>query len=72
MLQPGGKLVIANFLPTMYDIGYMEACMDWFLIYRDRFEMMGLTEFIEQSDITEIKVSVEENQSIVFLEVVRS
>jgi hypothetical protein len=34
--------------------------------------MMGLTEFIEQSDIKEIKVSVEENQSIVFLEVVRS
>lgn len=72
MLQPGGKLVIANFLPTMYDIGYMEACMDWFLIYRDRFEMMGLTELINQSDIQEIKVSVEENQSIVFLEVVRS
>lgn len=72
MLQPGGKLVIANFLPTIDDIGYMEACMDWFLIYRDRFEMMGLTEFIKQSDIRDIKVSVEENQNIVFLEVVRS
>ena len=72
MLQSGGKLVIANFLPTMDDIGYMEACMDWFLIYRDRFEMMGLTELIEQSEIQEIRVTVEENQSIVFLEVVRS
>jgi extracellular factor (EF) 3-hydroxypalmitic acid methyl ester biosynthesis protein len=72
MLQPGGKLVIANFLPTMEDIGYMEACMDWFLIYRDRFEMMGLTAFIEQSAIQNIRISVEENQSIIFLEVIRS
>ena len=72
MLQPGGKLVIANFLPTIEDIGFMEACMDWFLVYRDRFEMMGLTEFIKQSDIQDIKVSVEENQNIIFLEIVRS
>jgi extracellular factor (EF) 3-hydroxypalmitic acid methyl ester biosynthesis protein len=72
MLKSGGKLVVANFLPTIEDIGYMEACMDWFLIYRDRFEMMGLTESIVQSAIQEIRVSVEENQSIVFLEVVRS
>ena len=72
MLQPGGKLVIANFLPTIEDIGFMEACMDWFLVYRDRFEMMGLTEFIKQSEIQDIKVSVEENQNIIFLEVVRS
>jgi extracellular factor (EF) 3-hydroxypalmitic acid methyl ester biosynthesis protein len=72
MLQPGGKLVIANFLPTMGDIGYMEACMDWFLIYRDRFAMMGLTELIDQSDIHEVRISVEENQSIIFLEVIRS
>jgi hypothetical protein len=72
MLEPGGKLVIANFLPTIEDIGFMEACMDWFLVYRDRFEMMGLTEFIKQSDIQDIKVSVEENQNIIFLEVVRS
>jgi extracellular factor (EF) 3-hydroxypalmitic acid methyl ester biosynthesis protein len=72
MLQPGGKLVIANFLPTIDDIGYMEACMDWFLIYRDRFEMMGLTEFIDQSEIDEVTISVEENKNIVFLEVIRN
>ncbi len=72
MLQPGGKLVIANFLPDIDDIGYMEACMDWFLIYRDRFEMMGLTELIDQSEIHKVTISVEENRNIIFLEVVRT
>ncbi len=72
MLKPGGKLVVANFLPSIHDIGYMEACMDWFLVYRNRMEMMGLTELIPQHDMREILVTVEENQNIVFLEVTRS
>lgn len=72
MLKPGGKLVIANFLPTIQDIGYMEACMDWFLVYRDRMDMMGLTELIDQADMRDIQVSVEENQNIIFLEVTRT
>ncbi len=71
MLKPGGKLVIANFLPSIHDIGYMEACMDWFLVYRNRMDMMGLTELIPQHDMREILVTVEENQNIVFLEVTR-
>ncbi len=71
MLQPGGKLVIANFLPSIDDIGYMEACMDWFLVYRDRFEMMGLTRLIPQVLISDVRVTTEENQNIVFLEVTR-
>ena len=72
MLKSGGKLVIANFLPTIDDIGYMEACMDWFLVYRDRLDMMGLTELIDQADMRDIQVSVEENQNIIFLEVTRA
>lgn len=72
MLKPGGKLVIANFLPTIDDIGYMEACMDWFLIYRDRMDMMALTNLIPQVELSHIRVHVEENQNIIFLEVTRS
>lgn len=72
MLKSGGKLVLANFLPTIDDIAYMEACMDWFLVYRNRLDMMSLTEKINQSEIRDINVSVEENQNIIFLEVTRA
>jgi extracellular factor (EF) 3-hydroxypalmitic acid methyl ester biosynthesis protein len=72
MLKPGGKLVIANFVPTIRDIGYMEACMDWFLVYRDRMQMMGLTNLIPQVELSRIQVHVEENQNIIFLEVTRT
>ena len=72
MLKPGGKLVIANFVPTIFDIGYMEACMDWFLVYRDRMDMMALTNLIPQIELNQIRVHVEENQNIIFLEVTRA
>ena len=72
MLKSGGKLVLANFLPNIHDIGYMEACMDWFLVYRDRMDMMGLTELIDQVEMRDIQISVEKNQNIIFLEVTRA
>jgi SAM-dependent methyltransferase len=40
-LRPGGSLVVANFAPELPDIGYMEAVMDWRLIYRDERGVAG-------------------------------
>jgi SAM-dependent methyltransferase len=42
MLKPGGRLLLANFAPTLRDIGYMEVVMDWRLIYRTTQEMQSL------------------------------
>jgi len=71
MLRPGGRLLVANFLPGVRDIGYMEAYMDWFLIYRTRREMVDLTMEIPENEIREMTVFTEENQNIIFLQVLR-
>lgn len=45
-LLPGGRLLVANFLP-IWESGYMEAFMDWHLIYRSRREIEDLAGGIE-------------------------
>jgi hypothetical protein len=72
MLLPGGRLVIANFQPRIRDIGYMEACMDWSLVYRDRHDMVGLTSLIDDYELGELCVTREENRNIVFIEIEKS
>ena len=70
MLRPGGRLVVANFLPEIRDVGYMEAFMDRDLIYRTRAEMMELTMNIPQADLGDVRVfSDEESTNILFLEI---
>lgn len=72
MLRSGGQVVLANFLPTIRDIGYMEAFMDWQLIYRTRQEMMDLINELPQSKIKYIQLFAEENQNIMFVIITRS
>ncbi len=67
MLRPRGRLLIANFLPGIPDVGYMESFMDWKLIYRDRGAMLQLADDIPQEQIREIRIVAEENQNIIFL-----
>jgi len=40
-LAPGGRIVLANFLPAHLSVGFMDAVMDWQLIYRDEIELEG-------------------------------
>jgi 2-polyprenyl-3-methyl-5-hydroxy-6-metoxy-1,4-benzoquinol methylase len=73
MLRPGGKLVLANFLPHIHinGVGYMETYMDWKLICRTRHEMDDLTFEIPEDDIEEVRLFKREKRNIVFLEVTR-
>jgi len=41
-LKPGGRLLIANFLPNCYGRGYLSAFMDWHLKYRSVDELRNL------------------------------
>jgi SAM-dependent methyltransferase len=72
MLRPGGKLFVANFLPGVRDVGYMETLMDWNLIYRSRRDMVDLTMDIPEEEIKEINLISEECKNIVFLQLTRN
>jgi hypothetical protein len=69
MLRPRGRLMVANFLPGVRDIGYMEAYMDWQLVYRSRQDMIDLTAEIPESEIRDIRLTSEDQRNIIFLEV---
>lgn len=71
MLNPRGRLLLANFFPDIGGIGYMESYMQWKLIYRTRQEMLIMTDNIPQQDIRDIRIFTEENQNIIFLQVTK-
>ncbi|QEG43012.1 class I SAM-dependent methyltransferase [Roseimaritima ulvae] len=70
-LRPGGRLVVANFLPEIRDVGYMEMYMDWHLIYRSRGDMLTLADDLLQSSVEEIRVIAERNENVVIMELVK-
>jgi hypothetical protein len=72
MLAHGGKLTIANFLPGIYDVGYMEAVMDWWLIYRDEQAMLDLTVNIPSDAILNIRQYHDPDDNITFLEIYKA
>lgn len=71
MLSSGGTLMIANFLPNIADIGYMEAVMDWWLLYRDEAAMLSLISGIPPEEIQNIKQYRDPDENITFLELTR-
>lgn len=70
-LRPRGRLLVANFLPGIRDVGYMESYMGWKLIFRTRQEMLELSQEIPQAEIRDIRIFAEENQNIIFLQVTK-
>jgi len=71
MLRPGGSFLIANFLPGIRDVGYMEAIMDWNLVYRSRKDMIELTQDLPESAIEKLELWSEEALNILFLRITK-
>jgi hypothetical protein len=71
MVRPGGSMLIANFLPDIADVGYMEAMMDWELVYRSRSDMIGLLTDVPEAEIENVELWSEAGQNIIFLRVTK-
>ena len=72
LTKPGGKVWIANFAPGIDDIAFMEAFMDWWLIYRDEAQMQALADqALPPAELDSTRVFTEHENNIVFLEAVR-
>jgi extracellular factor (EF) 3-hydroxypalmitic acid methyl ester biosynthesis protein len=72
MLAPGGRLLIANFAPTLRDIGYMETYMGWKLIYRTPEQMQSLADEIPRAQIASGRLFWDDHHNIVFLDLTRA
>jgi len=71
-LRAGGRLIVPNFLPGVSDVGYMECCMDWWLVYRDAASMLSLLGEIDQTHVASTRTFTEAAENIIFLEVQRA
>jgi extracellular factor (EF) 3-hydroxypalmitic acid methyl ester biosynthesis protein len=67
MLNPGGRMLVANFVPGIPDVGYMESFMDWYLIYRNESEMRELASDVPKNEIATLELSSDDTGNIIYL-----
>lgn len=67
MLNPGGRLLIANFAPDLTDAAYLESFMDWHPAYRNEREMLDLLAGIVAADIAEADLSFDAMRGVAYL-----
>jgi extracellular factor (EF) 3-hydroxypalmitic acid methyl ester biosynthesis protein len=70
-LSPGGRLVTPNFAPNTFGAAYMEAFMDWWLVYRDEKRLESLLEQLPAGMFSGVRTFREHEGQIVFLDLVR-
>jgi hypothetical protein len=72
MLRPGGQLLLGNVVANMPGAAYIEAYMDWWLIYRDRAAMSDLMAALPANVVSSQRIFDEEQRQIIFLELTKA
>lgn len=68
LLAPGGRLVIANFVPGGSGRGYMELFMDWTLVLRTETQMRELA---QAAGAAQVHSFVDPHRNVVYAELLR-
>jgi hypothetical protein len=71
LLAPGGTLLIGNYVPGIFEAGYMEAFMRWHLVYRSPLELTRLCDVLPQNDICCAGPILDDFGNIAYLKIVR-
>jgi SAM-dependent methyltransferase len=66
-LRPGGTLLVANFAPNLREIGYMEAIMDWVLIYRNEIDVDRFAADIPRAEVADLSITRDSGANVVYL-----
>ena len=72
LLNPNGRLMYANFATDIFGIGYMEAAMDWWLIYRDAQQTRALSDEIDKTQVKTMTEYTDPGRNIYFVELERA
>lgn len=68
MLRPGGRLVLANFVPNTSDRGYMELFMDWHLVFRNESQMCKIA---TDAGAGSLRSFLDPHRNVVYVELTR-
>lgn len=71
MLNPGGRLLVANYLPNIDDIGYMEVFMGWRPNCRSSQQLHDLAADLPQADTARKSIFHDSNGNVGFFEIER-
>ncbi|MFP2910077.1 class I SAM-dependent methyltransferase [Pyxidicoccus sp. 3LFB2] len=71
MLRSGGKMLVANFAMYPPETGYMEAFMDWWLIYRDEDGMRSLLGEVPMDQLASVRLFRDSQDNVIYLELTR-
>lgn len=69
LVAPGGFLLVANFANGILEQAYMEAFMDWHLIYRDEDQIKQLIADVPENSIKDLRLYRDPERNVVYMEV---
>lgn len=70
-VAPGGRLLIGNFTTQTYDAAFMEAFMDWRLIYRTPEQVRQLAGAIPADQVAAVEQFCDDNEHVAYVRLVK-